>query len=116
MKTTASNGTVLELGKKYCISEWKEDGWANYGYIKIIAFGKVNVFGETEEGYEIVLDLTKNFLPYEEPQPKPFEGYQKWYEKYENGLMQVCYSKGRPVNHNITYYSESEIIELGLKI
>ncbi len=113
MKTTASNGTVLEVGKKYYLENWTTRKWID---IIDISIEEREMWTIDDKGLKCSYETGHKYLPYEEPKPKPFEGYQKWYEKYDNGLMQVCYSKLRPVNINITYYSEQEAIEAGLKI
>jgi hypothetical protein len=104
MKTTASNGTVLEVGKKYRRSIWSKD---NYLIVQFI--GKVNFFAD-EKAYPI----KDAWIPYEEPLPKPFEGYQKWY-CIHNGIR-IVYAEIRPVMIVGSCLTESEIIELGLKI
>lgn len=113
MKTTASNGTVLEVGKTYTATDWKKNE-----YIKMLAIGKKIIFVEKFESngdcYETSLALYSDWIPYKEPQAKPFEGYQKWYCVY-NGIR-IVYAEIKPIMHTGDCYSESEIIELGLKI
>ena len=100
MKTTAtaSNGTILEIGKKYGLFEYTKGT-----YVEVLAIGKNKVFLRTNNGYEITQDINQDWLPYEEPQPKPFEGYQKWYciNKLTN-VIHVNYFKIEP-KEDVTY-------------
>jgi len=111
MKTIASNGTTLEVGKKYRI-----DGLIGIKFIEILDIGINEVWTVNSNGGKYSYSIDKIFIPYKEPQPKPFEKYQKWYDKYENGIIQVCYSESRPIPPNGKCYSEQEAVELGLKI
>jgi hypothetical protein len=113
MKTTESNGTILEIGKKYYLENWTSREWIE---IIDISIEEREIWTINDRGVKCSYETGHKYLPYKEPQPKPFEGYQKWYELYENGMIQVCYSIYRPVPAHGKCYSESEILELGLKI
>ena len=115
-KVTASNDTVLEVGKKYTREDWDEEQ-----YITILAIGEAKIFSVDYTGLEEIWSINTDFLPYEEPKTKPFEGYQKWYVLYYDGTMMVKYGKSiTQIKGSSMYidaiYTEKEVKELGLKI
>jgi hypothetical protein len=120
MKTTrASNGTVLEVGKKY---SQNYDDIKNKRFVEMLYIGENRLFGINEEGEELSYNiLSYSWLPYEEPQPKLFEGYQKWYVLYQDGTIMEKYGKTKEKirtssYHILNVYDQSEILELGLKL
>ena len=106
---TASNGTTLEVGKKYRI-----DGLIGIKFIEILDIGINEVWTVNSLGGKYPYSIDKRFIPYEDPQPKPFEGYQKWYCVF-NGIT-IVYAETKPLMQAGDCYSESEIIELGLNL
>ncbi len=114
MKTTASNGTVLEVGKKYRI-----DGLIGIKFIEILDIGINEVWTANSNEGKYSYSIDKIFIPYKEPQPKPFEGYQKWYiHNTADNTINCIFAENNPVtvNNVVTAYTEQEAKELGLKI
>jgi len=109
MKTTASNGTILEIGKKYRIK-----GLLGIEYVEILDIGYDEAWTVNTNSGKYSYKINQDWLSYEEPLPKPFEGYQKWY-CIHNGIR-IVYAEIRPVMIVGSCLTESEIIELGLKI
>jgi len=77
MKTTISNGTVIEVGKKYRTYLLSGDE-----YIEVLDIGVTKIWAINDKGNKYSYPLENGWLSYEEPQPNPFEKYQKWYIHY----------------------------------
>lgn len=109
---TLENGTILKVGEKIRLSKWSDDA-----YSTVIAFGEKKMITKFFTGFEELEDIHDNWLPYDpKEEPKPLEGYQKFYVEHENGIIEVCYSKHKPIPPHSMVYTEQEAIDLGLKL
>ena len=117
---TLENGTTLRVGERYTLD------WKSHEYIKVLAFGENKIFAVDQQGDEDIWDINYDWIPYTEPkeEPKPFEGYQKWYihlsgksNRVRIEYMTIAKSlELRKSTHILGVYTETEAIELGLPI
>jgi hypothetical protein len=113
---TLENGVTIKIGGKYALKHRSK-----YSWVKLLCIGKEKLFWVDEEGSEFTTVINADsWLPYTEPkeEPKPLEGYQKWYclQVADNRIMTSWFKKQPENNNHWNYYTESEVIKLGLKI
>jgi hypothetical protein len=117
MKTTASNGVELVIGKKY-----KRKGWTEDDFIEVLDIGILMMWCKNSSGNKTTFEIDTNWLPYEDPQTKPFEKYQKYFICLDREVIKIEYmttekaEELKSKSHIGGVYTESEIIELGLKL
>lgn len=117
----AANGTKLVVGGRYRLESWDEGVFA-----EILFIGEQRIFCKYENENEFSWDINKKWLTYTEPkeEPKPLEGYQKWYvlcEVDNATYIDTIYAKSKEDASKIVIdvkavYSEQEAIDLGLKL
>ena len=115
------NGTTLKVGEKVT-----QLSWGNDKIIDITFIGKTLFLGVDNWGYESAYFIIEDWLPYTEPkeEPKPFEGYQKWYIHLsgKSNRVRIEYMtiekslELRKSTHILGVYTETEAIELGLPV
>ena len=116
MKTTASNGTVLQVGKKY-----KIEGLLGIEYVEILDIGINEAWTVNSNGGKYSYSINQDWFPYEEPKQKPFEKYQKFNVLYHDGTIMEKFGLNKEqIQRSSTYinkvYTVEEVKELGLKI
>ena len=121
MKTTAtaSNGTILEIGKKYYANDFKSKEWIE---IIDISLEENEIWAIDSNGIKSSYLIYYNWFRYKETQPNPFEGYQKFFIHLDSNRIKTEYipfeaaQELKRKSHILGVYTEQEAIELGLKI
>ncbi len=116
---TLENGTTITVGSKYF-----RDAWFKDMYVTVLCIHKDKLFCELSDGTVVgSYNLKEDWLPYEpKEEPKPLEGYQKWYIHLDRNVVKVEYmTKEQAVSlvyksHILGVYTEQQAIDLGLNI
>jgi hypothetical protein len=116
---TLENGTTLKVGEKYRLESWSKGT-----FIEILFIGEKFFFVKYQNGDEYSWPIDDDWLPYTEPkeEPKPLEGYQKWYIHLDRNVVKVEYmtieqaEDLKSKKHILGVYTEQEAIDLGLVI
>ena len=121
-KSELENGTTITVGGKYFLEVW------NKGLcITVLFIYKDCLFCELNNRSHIgTYNLNEDWLPYTESkeEPKPLEGYQKWYIHLsgKSNRVRIEYMtiekslELRKSTHILGVYTEAEVIELGLPV